>query len=227
MRGPGITMWELVGRRFSRLVVLEEAQPRNGRRSWRCRCDCGRESTPLQQSLLRGSTVSCGCAAREASRRNGAANRTHGATDSAEYRTWQGMISRCENRNLKCFGRYGGRGIIVCGRWRESFVLFLSDVGPRPSPRHSIERKDNDGDYGPDNCIWATRKEQSRNRRSTVSIEVDGARGLAADWSRFTGVNESTIRHRIRAGWGHREAVFTPAGLAPPARRAEPGGSTA
>jgi hypothetical protein len=99
-------------------------------------------------------------------------NTTHGMTKSTTYNTWKGMKARCHNPRSKDYPNYGGRGLVVCEQWRTSFEAFLADMGPRPSPRHSLDRRDNDKGYGPDNCRWITPAEQQHNTRRTQLNEV-------------------------------------------------------
>lgn len=125
-----------------------------------------------------------------------------------EYQTWQAMKDRCGNPGSESFATYGGRGIAVCERWRESFEIFLADMGPKPSPSHSIDRIDNDGGYCPENCRWATPKEQARNTRKSLVIVAFGESMIAADWAERTGIPAATIKSRLRLGL-HPEAALS------------------
>ena len=126
--------------------------------------------------------------------------RTHGMYRSTEHAIWRGILQRCTNDNNAAFASYGGRGIEICPRWVTSFEAFYEDMGPRPSLDHSVERRDNDQGYNPDNCYWATRTEQSNNRKNNVKVEVHGVEMSASQAARLTGLNATTLRKRIRAG---------------------------
>lgn len=154
------------GDRFGRLVAVERIKAHNPRRIWwKCACDCGYETVVQAKSIVYGLTKSCGCFRVEHSSMLGQRTVKHGMHNSAEYRIWSGMRSRCNNaRDADHFEDYGGRGITVCARW-EKFENFFADMGYRPSRKHSLDRIDNDGNYEPGNCQWATPSQQRRNQR--------------------------------------------------------------
>lgn len=127
-----------------------------------------------------------------------------------EYAAWASMIQRCTNPNSRAWSRYGGRGIKVCDRWRESFDAFVDDLGPRPGPYASIDRIDNEGHYEPDNCRWATEKQQQRNKRDNLRITVGDETLTLVEWSERTGIARTTISNRIYKGWDPAAAVTTP-----------------
>lgn len=184
---------------FGRLTVVGPVLP--GSRADRvtrrvpCECTCGGRKVVAVRSLEQGLTKSCGCISREAAISR---NLSHGLCGLPEYAVWSAMRARCNNPRNKAFCNYGARGIRVDPRW-DDFGLFISDMGRRPEGL-TLERLDNDGDYTPGNCIWATRDEQARNRRVSVAVEVRGVLKTVSDLSRETGTPASTIYWRISRG---------------------------
>lgn len=138
----------------------------------------------------------------------------HGHKDAdggtREYHAWNAMRSRCNNPWNPNFARYGARGIRVCERWQSDFTAFLQDMGRCPSGQHSIERIDNDGDYAPENCRWATPKEQARNRRSSRLLSYRGATRTAAEWAEVIGITQGTLHARLKEGWSVERALTQP-----------------
>lgn len=129
------------------------------------------------------------------------------ASSYIEYSPWSAMIQRCLNPSCRAYPQYGGRGITVCDRWRNSFEDFLADIGPRPGMDYSIDRIDVNGNYEPGNCRWATSKTQNRNRRNNRLIEIDGNSGCSSEWAEKTGLKEATITQRINRGWPVEKAI--------------------
>ena len=127
----------------------------------------------------------------------------HGLIKTSEYFAWSGMRERCFNKNNQSYERYGGRGITVCERWqgRDGFTNFLADMGQKPTPGHTIERRDNNGNYEPGNVRWATRKEQARNTRRNRLITSGGETKCLHEWAEVSGINPFTILRRLKVGW--------------------------
>lgn len=197
---------DLTGQRFGRLLVtgLSESRREIGRVFWSCRCDCGQTRELTTSALRQGGHQSCGCLRRDSPR-------THGKSGTKEYRAWPAIRRRCGNPRDAAYQLYGGRGITVCERWQESFEAFLDDMGPAPSPKHSIDRIDNDGPYSPENCRWATQTEQMRNIRSNRLIAYDGRTQPLTAWAEECGVSAPTLWARIVTyGWTPERALTTP-----------------
>lgn len=199
----------LAGKRYGRILVLRRADNDKWQQTtWLCRCDCGAEKIIKGNNLSRGQTQSCGCYKLE---KISALNRTHGqggvATKTAEYRIWANMVNRCTNPNNPAFKDYGGRGIMVCKRWRK-FENFYADMGRRPSASLSVDRKKNGEGYSKGNCRWATRKEQTRNARSNRIVEFNGIKMPLAQAAELAGAKYRTAWWRLDQGWPLQEVLY-------------------
>lgn len=196
--------------KFGLLRVIEYIGPvpgPGGHHRWLCVCECGVKKPCRANDLLTGTTKSCGCLRRKVTADR---SRTHNRSKTPDYHIWGSMVQRCHCNTAKAYRYYGGRGITVCDRWRFDFATFMSDMGPRPSG-YSIERKENDKGYSPENCLWIPRKDQPKNTRRTVWITFDGVKGTVSFWAKKHGLKPSTITARIRKGWTHKDAASTPA----------------
>lgn len=198
----------LTGMTFGQLTVLAFAGNRGDKAVWRCRCFCGKEIVAYACNLSSGKSKTCGCVRDKAT---GDRSRKHGLSRSSEHNAWQHMRRRCFNKRDKSYRNYGGRGITVCDEWRDSFEAFYRDMGPRPSAQHSIERINVNGDYEPNNCRWATRKEQSRNTRRNFYVTFQGITATLAEHCERLGLRYGAIALRLRRyGWSIEDAFLTP-----------------
>lgn len=178
----------MIGKKFARLTVMNEAgKNKHGRKLWDCLCDCGKHSVVSGTRIRTGRTKSCGCLQPDTARTRAT---KHGQHKIREYNIWSSLKQRCENENDKSYSRYGGRGISVCERWKDSFENFLEDMGVSPSNNHSVDRVDNNGNYEPINCKWSTPFEQVTNRR-LGSNNTSGTAGVY--WREDYGKWSSTI----------------------------------
>ncbi len=191
----------LLGIRSGMLVVVKDLGTRKEKQYKRyvlCQCDCGNTSEVWIINIRTGHTTSCGCI-KSAWQKSG--QTIHGMCRTPEHGIWSGIRDRCYNPNNLAYHNYGSRGIKMCERWRNSFQNFFEDMGPRPSKSHSIDRfPDNNGDYGPANCRWATTEQQALNKRTNVYYEYDGIRLTQCQWARFLGVKRHMILNHIRRG---------------------------
>lgn len=199
-----------VGMVFGSLTVTSKTTTsKNGHSRWICLCKCGETSIVKGIHLNSGHTQSCGC--RQRSRAAEAQNR-HGMCGTSEYRIWALMVGRCRDPSSTSYRNYGARGIRVCDRWMD-FMNFFADMGHRPSLKHSLDRIDNDGDYAPENCRWATQKEQMRNTRINRMISFSGITMALVAWCEFLGVPYGLVCSRISRGYSFVDAVTTPKGI--------------
>lgn len=222
----------VIGSVWGRLTVLEEAEPlvfrRGGtfgstyeKRRAVCRCECDKKTIVIvrQDQMRSGKTRSCGCLHDERARahmtamdkRGNKHRQTHGRTNTPEFYIWHSMNQRCTNPKQHSFPRYGGRGITVCARWLHTFENFLADMGERPTPQHTLERNDNDGNYEPANCRWATPAEQGVNRGTNKFLTYRGETLCLTEWARRLGMNRGAIQKRLHKGWSVEDALTTPA----------------
>lgn len=205
----------LLGLRFGRLLVIQLAGRKSRYLAWLCKCDCGNEKVVVSGHLRDGGTQSCGCLKAERSLPNKV---KHGQSGSPTYHAWERILARCHNPKTKDFPRYGGRGITVCERWHD-FAKFHADMGDIP-PGLTIERINNARGYEPNNCRWASHKEQSRNKSSNRIIEFRGERRPVCEWAEITGIKSATIFSRLDIGkWTIEEALTMPLQPRRPMRR--------
>lgn len=204
---PNKSIKDIRGQRFGRLTVIRFSHTHR-QAYWICLCDCGKEVIVLGVSLRDGHTESCGCLHRSAMQ--GGTRTTHGLSDTSEYHIWASMKERCCNPSNAAYPHYGGRGITICDRWLNDFAVFYMDMGPRPSPKHSLDRIDNDGAYSPDNCRWATRTEQANNKRSNLTLTWNGETHTVSEWAKLIGLSRHIIVGRLRMGWTSERILSTP-----------------
>jgi len=199
---------DISGMRRGLLVAVKYLRCGENRHAiWLTQCDCGKSHEVESAAFVRWQYQSCGCYRDKAV---GNANRKHGGKFTKLYAIWVGMIQRCHNPNHHAYARYGGRGITVCERWRNSFEAFHEDMGERPSDRHSIDRINNELGYCKENCAWKTYTEQARNRRGNRLVEYKGEKITVAEWTERLGMSRAAVRKRLDDGWSIEEAVTTP-----------------
>ena len=193
------------GKRYGRLIVRSYCGPiSGGDKAWLCHCDCGHDVVVRGNNLRRGMTVSCGCVRK-------ALLTKHGRTETPEHHIWRGMWARCLGKNKANRKRYFLRGITVCDSWKD-FNNFFRDLGPRPFPTATLDRINNDLGYSPENCRWATRREQTQNRHNTRFHIFRGERLTLRQIMTKTGcpLAFNVVSSRIWDGWNVEDAVTYP-----------------
>jgi hypothetical protein len=211
-RGHNSRFIDMTGNKYGRLLVIKHVgSTLNGKTLlWEMQCDCGKVIVQQGGQVRNGKIVSCGCFQREAS----ASRLTkHGKSRTREYTIWNQMIARCYNQKNSRYYTHGGRGITVCDRWRNSVEAFIEDMGLIPGPKYSIDRINNDGNYEPENCRWATVEEQMNNKRTNRKMTYKGKTQTIAQWSREVGIRYATLLQRTRNGWTAEKALTTPPDL--------------
>lgn len=199
---------DLSGKKFGRLTVIERVESKNKNTKWHCVCECGKHATVFGVDLKSGKTQSCGCIH---SKQLAARNYKHGLSDSRLMAIWRGMKDRCNNPCSHFYFNYGGRGITVCDEWQNDFQAFHAwAMSHGYAEGLTIERIDNDKGYSPDNCRWATRKEQNYNKRSNHLITFDGKTQTITQWADEKNIKRCTLQMRLKRGWTIEKALNTP-----------------
>lgn len=211
----------MVGQRFDRLLIMSRAENRrDGTHQWLCRCDCGASIKVRRYDLIHKTVRSCGCLRRD----RGIANSSHlaelrkridhskqmvhGRSKTPTYFVWKEMTQRCTNPNDEAYRHYGGRGITICARWK-GFENFLADMGERPNGLTLDRFPNNNGNYEPGNCRWATAKQQANNTRNNRLITFDGRTRTLAEWSDLLGLSQRTLWQRLQH-WPIEKALTQP-----------------
>lgn len=212
---------DLTGKQFGRVTVISRTtNGPKGMARWVCRCECGNEKIIRGSHLIQGRINSCGCLRVEATK---ARLTVHGRSKTTEHNIWWAIVERCTNPAAPRYADYGGRGIYICRRWRDSFQTFLDDMGERPNKSLSVDRINNHDGYTcgkceqcrerdqPLNCRWATRGEQANNKRNNHLVTFNDETLSLAEWARRTGLKQETIRQRLHClGWSAERALTTP-----------------
>lgn len=200
---------DITGQRFSSLLVVgysERKTKANKRIVW-CRCDCGSLKEQIAANLVNGGSKSCGCSLVETAKKNFT---KHGNRSHEMYHRYNAMMQRCYNEKNHEYKNYGARGITVCDSWKNSIESYILDMGKPPFKGASIDRIDNDKGYSKENCQWATKKQQSENRRVVKLIEFNGKKMCIGDWEKELGFGSRGIRGRLEKGASINEAFTTP-----------------
>jgi hypothetical protein len=200
-------LMDKTGMRYGKLTVLARAPDHaDGRAQWLCECECGSTKIIHGAHLCPSGAKSCGCAI------NLHGQLVHGLSKSPEYRVWRNMISRCHNPKQKSYGRYGGNGVFVCSEWRHNFKAFYEHLGPRPSPRHTLDRINSRGPYAPGNVRWATYEVQNNNVSRNIFVIYRGVSMRLGEAIRIAKpkIGREAIATRLRRGWSAEDALHEP-----------------
>lgn len=209
-------MKDRIGERFGRLVITRFVKvARKGNcwnYIWECKCDCGNTIEVQYSNLYNGSTKSCGCLKRERTIERSTKHGLSGGHGNYTplYRTWLNMRRRCYSKNCKDYHHYGGRGIKVCKEWDDYAAFHDWAINNGYAEHLTLERIDNDGDYCPENCRWATRKEQARNTRQNRYITFNDKTKTIAEWAEYLGISSTSLRQRLHRGWPIERALTVP-----------------
>jgi hypothetical protein len=206
-----------IGKKYNLLTILKDLGTRKYGGSKKCtatfvlaECECGKQFEVRLHSIRSNQTISCGCLLRSSYHKYGIKIKNHHKSRTKDHNRWWGMITRCYNKNRDTYKEYGGRGIIVCEEWKQSFDKFIEDMGYPPTEKHTLERIDNNGNYCKENCTWSTMKEQARNRRNSIKIEYNGDCLSLPEWCEKLNLNYKLIGARLLKGWSFERAISTP-----------------
>lgn len=189
-------------------VISDEKVMKNGKKHVLCRCECGTIREVRWEKLVSGKSQSCGCLQREQMAER---KKRHGETNSRLHVIWRGMKQRCANSHAPEYDRYGGRGITVCKEWFDSFESFRDwAIANGYRAYLTLDRKDNNGPYSPENCHWATRREQNSNKGNNRRITIGEETHTVTEWGEIMGISRQTIFTRLNRGWSEEAAIMTP-----------------
>jgi len=197
---------DITGKRFGRLIALNRSETIKKIVYFNCVCDCGNKKKIPSHTLRNGESMSCGCYNLEL---YGKRNLIHNDTNSPEHRVWCKMKNRCDNKNNDAYKYYGGRGITYCERWKV-YKNFLNDMGRKPTALHTLDRIEVNGNYCKENCRWATRYEQSVNRRNNIFYTYNGETKTVSQWFGLSDLSKSAFGYRLKKGWNIDKALNTP-----------------
>lgn len=200
---------DLTGKKFGRLKVIEYyGTNKNGRALWLCQCDCGNKKVVLGNTMISKLVISCGCYNREQAKKR---KTKHSMSNIKLYKVWNGIKTRCYNKKFTYYNNYGGRGITMCDEWKNDFAKFYSwAINNGYTEGLTIDRINNDGNYEPSNCRWATRREQNNNMRKTIIIKYNGKEQTISKWAKEFNLNRTALYYRIKRGWSVEKALTTP-----------------
>lgn len=202
---------DLTGLVYGKLTVLYYSHSnKDGRTVWHCKCNCGNEKDVSSKDLKRGTIRSCGCLRIETSRKR---MTTHGSTDTRLYNIWTSMKARCEtSKEEKFIKNYQNKGIIICDEWHDFSIFQKWALENGYADKLSIDRKDNNGNYCPENCRWVDQKTQQNNKSSNKRLTYNNKTQTIAQWAEEIGMKYNTLDERLRKGWSVERALITPVG---------------
>lgn len=187
---------DISGQKYGRLTAVSFSHGSNNHSYWNWACDCGNQIITSSVHVKRGATKSCGCLNKESAQ---ARFFKHGLKNTREYNSWRAAKNRCYQPTGIGYKNYGGRGIVMCEEWKDSFNQFLEDMGPCPEGM-TLERLDTNGPYSPQNCAWKSRKEQARNKRYNLKIKHEGKEILLVELAEQLGISYGALLHRHKTG---------------------------